>query len=345
NKNLPAYLKIYNFNVSADFRSSSFLMGRKINPHLSSMGASDGIQYELRLKPLSIGIIAGFRPDYRDYGFNADLFQAGIYLYNEKSFKRGMMQNTFAFINQTNSGKTDRRYFYLQHMNSILKNLVFFGTAEMDMYSMKFNSIDSTYSSYTTLKLSNLFLSLSYRLNTKLSLSVSYNNRENTVYYETYKNYLDRLLDFETYQGFLGSATYSPVNRLSIGINSSYRYRQKDPRPGKNLYGFVTYRIPGVETSATASLAKLSTGYLNGNIYSFGISKDLARGKIYTGLNYRYVDYQYTNKEMDPLVQHIGEVNFTWRIISKLALSIYYEGTFESHTSYNRIFAQATLGF
>ena len=92
-------LKIYNLDVSYDFGSrASLLLGRKINPKLSNMGANDGLQFELKFKPLSIGLIAGFRPDYTDYGFNSSLFQAGVYLYNEHRAKNGIMQTTLAAI-------------------------------------------------------------------------------------------------------------------------------------------------------------------------------------------------------------------------------------------------------
>jgi hypothetical protein len=41
----------------------------------------------------------------------------------------------------------------------------------------------------------------------------------------------------------------------------------------------------------------------------------------------------------------MGEFSLTWRIIRKLALSVYYEGTFEKITQYHRIYAQVNMGF
>ncbi|HZX62380.1 MAG TPA: hypothetical protein VFE66_04125 [Bacteroidales bacterium] len=340
-------LKIYNLAISYDFgKKATLLLGRKINPKLSNMGSNDGLQFELKFKPLSIGIIAGYRPNFTDYGFNANLFQFGTYLYNEYAGKKGFMQTTLAFINQTNSWKTDRRFFYVQHVNSLVKNLTFFGSAEVDIFGKEFNILDSTYKIVSTPKLTNLYLSLSYRILRRLSMSLSYSARQNVIYYETYKTYLDRLLDNQTLQGYSLQVNYSPVNKLSIGATASYRFNKLDPKPTQNLYAYLTYsQIPGINTSVTVSTIVLKTGYLNGRIYSAGLSKDLASGKLYMGLTYRYVDYHYNNTEYIPTYQNMGEFSLTWRIIRKLALSVYYEGTFEKITQYHRIYAQVNMGF
>jgi hypothetical protein len=344
--NLFNGLKIYSLNLNYDFgKKASLLLGRKINPKLSNMGANDGLQFEWRFKPLSVGVIAGFRPDYSDYGFNGKLFQAGGYLYNEYAGKHGFMQTTLAFVEQTNDWKTDRRFTYLQHVNSLVKNLVFFGSVEVDLYKLVFNPADSTYSPTNQFSLSNLYLSLSYRIQRKLSMTLSYSARQNVIYYETYKNYLDKLLDYETLQGYQFQVMYAPVKRLSIGVTTAYRFEKTDPRPTKNLYGYVSYsEIPGIRIASTLSATFLETSYIRGNIYSLGISKDLFHGKLYLGATYRYVSYTYYY-DGGSLPQNLGEFNLTWRIIKRFSMSAYYEGTFDKQNSYNRIYAQVNIGF
>jgi phospholipase C len=66
-------------------------------------------------------------------------------------------------------------------------------------------------------------------------------------------------------------------------------------------------------------------------------------GKLYAGLAYRYVDYQYYSEGTLP--QNLAEANLTWRIYKKISLSVYYEGTFEKVHQYNRIYGQLNLGF
>jgi hypothetical protein len=345
-KNLFTGLKVYNLNLNYDFNKTfSLLVGRKINPKLSNMGANDGAQFEMRFKPITVGIIAGFRPNYSDYGFNANLFQFGGYLFNQYAGKRGTMQTTLAFVQQTNSWKTDRRFAYLQHVNSLVKNITFFGSAELELYRLTFNSQDSTYSPSSTPRLTNLYLSLNYRVIKQLTLAFSYSAMKNIMYYETYKSYLDKLQDPATLQGYILQVAFRPVNNLSIGVTTAYRFEKNDPKDTKNLYGYVTYsQIPGIRVSATASVTLLQTSYMGGNIYGLGLTRDLFSGKLNMGLKYRYVKYNYYSSEFTD-VQNVGEVTLTWRIYKKISMSVYYEGTFTKENQYNRIYGQLNLGF
>ncbi|MCK7529797.1 MAG: hypothetical protein MZV63_01430 [Marinilabiliales bacterium] len=55
-------LKIYNLSIRYDLNeSTSFSLGRRINPRIASMGATDGIQFEKSVKNFTIGVLAGSR--------------------------------------------------------------------------------------------------------------------------------------------------------------------------------------------------------------------------------------------------------------------------------------------
>jgi hypothetical protein len=339
-------LKIYDLSLSYDIgRNSHLLLGRKINPKFSNIGAIDGLQYELKIKSFSAGVIGGFRPDLSNYGFNSSLFQYGGYLYQEHKVKRGSMQNTLAFIEQSNAGNTDRRFAYFQHSNSLIANLYFFGSAELDLYNKVLNVEDSTYNQDHSPKISNLYLSLRYRVMKKLSLSVSYSARKNIVYYESYKSFLDKMLESETLQGYSFHFNYNPVGSLSIGLTASYRFQNQDARDSKNIHGYMTYLVPVMKMNTTASFTWIDASYLGGNIYGLGLSRDLVKGKLDAGINYRYVDYLYSPYDYST-VQHIGELNLCWRILPKLSLITYFEGTFEkSDNRYQRIYIRLSQAF
>jgi len=345
-------LKIYNLNISYAFNQHHTVwIGRKINPRISNAGAIDGLQYELKTGSFTFGVIAGTRPDYRDYSFNMNLLQAGGYVGHDLSNKNGSMQTTVAFIDQLNKGMTDRRFAYLQHTNALLKNLFFFGSVEVDLYKRTMNPVDTAISRDTTYKqdnsprFSNLYLSLRYRPVRQLSLSFSYSARQNIIYYETYKSIVDKLLEDATVQGFNIQVSYSPLKLLSIGANAGYRSSRHDPRPTKNLYSYITYsQIPGINVAAILSATILETGYLSGKIYSLGLSRDMARGKLSAGLNYRYVSYKFSSGE-NQMIQHMGEINFNWRILKKLSLGLYYEGTFEKFSKFHRVYLNLNQRF
>jgi len=146
-------------------------------------------------------------------------------------------------------------------------------------------------------------------------------------------------------QGYRLAINYRPVKKLSIGVSGSYRFQKEDPRSTRNLYTYITYsQIPAIKISSTISFIILETGYLSGKVYSVGITKDFFSGKFYTGLAYRHVGYRFSNSGSH-LIQNLGELSLTWRIIRKLSFSLYYEGTFEKIYQYNRIYARLNFRF
>jgi hypothetical protein len=333
-------LKIYNFSLRYDISEKTRIwLGRKINYRLSSMGAIDGLQFEQVLGTFTLGAVAGSRPDYEDYGLNMNLFQYGIYISHDFENGAGRMENTLAFMDQENDWNTDRRFIYFQHTNTLLRHLFFMATAEFDLYSIA----DGT--SKNTFDLSNIYLLLRYRARDNLTISASYTARQQIIYYETYRDYLDRLLENPALQGFRLMINYRPVKHLSIGARGSYRFRPDDPQPATDAYGYIMYSmVPGIRAALTGSVTWLETSYLKGWIYSIGLSRDIVPGKLFGALNYRYASYDFNTTDL-PAVQHIGEVNLNWRIYRKLSLGLYYECTFEEAITFNRVFVNLTQRF
>lgn len=334
-------LKIYNLSVNYKFSDQYQLwFGRKINPKLSSVGAIDGLQYEMKFAAFTVGLIAGSRPDYRNYSYNFNLLQFGGYVAHEYKTDHGNMLTSFAIIDQENSGFTDRRFAYFQHANALVKNMYFFGSAEFDLYK-RVNDVTNN-----TFNLSNLYVSLRYRIIRPLSVSLSYSNRQNVVYYETYdKDFIERLLDTEGTQGYLFQVNYRPGRSVFMGVKTGYRFRKQDPLPTKNLYAYVTMsRVPGVQASITVSATLLETSYLSGKIYSLSLNKELVPAKLDGSIGYRLVQYDFLNSESS-LTQNMAELSMTYRITKKLYCSLNAEGTFEKEYNYQRVYFNITQRF
>jgi hypothetical protein len=130
-----------------------------------------------------------------------------------------------------------------------------------------------------------------------------------------------------------------------MGITGSYRNRDNDPQASKNVYGYITLsQIPRLSVSTTFSATFIETAYLSGRILSLGVTKDLVKAKLSTGVDYRFVDYSFVNADQN-MIQHIGEWYLTWRLYKKLSLSCYYEGSFDTDNTSHRVYAQMRLGF
>lgn len=332
-ENIYNGLKIYDLNLrlEASERTTVWL-GRKINPKISSIGAIDGVQFEVNNNHFYWGAVAGFRPDYSDYSFNKSLFEFGAFGGHIAKNEIGVMQTSLAGFNQTNSGNTDRRFVYLQHDNSLLKNLNLFFSSEVDLYKV-INGVPMN-----ELTLTSLYLLLNYRVSKKLSFSTSYDNRKNIIYYETYKNYIDVMLADATRQGVQLRVNYRPVNYLSMSMSTSYWDRTGDSKPTKNINGFLTYtQLPILEASTSLTVNALQTSYVNGMIYGIRFDKDFMNGKLNWGLNYRYVDYTYLNNSKK-LLEHIAATDLSTQFSRKFSLSVSYEGTFEQQNTYHQIY-------
>jgi len=333
-------LKIYNLSARYDFsKKTTLLAGRSINPKLSSVGAIDGLQFEQKLGHFTAGLFSGSRPDYTDYSIDPSLFQFGAYLGHEVQGAHGRMQNTLGLIEQRNAGAIDRRFMYFQHSNNLVTNLYFFGSVEADLYQVTNNQ------PVTVFRLYNTFLSLRYRIIRPLSVSVSYSARNNLIYYESYKSFIDRLLEDKTLQGWRARVNYRPVKGLYLGVSGSYRYRKDDPVPTENLHGYATYTsVPGIGGAVTGTVTWMQSAYLNGMIYGLGYDHDLLSGKLSAGIQYHYVDQTYSKNEV-AVAQHVGEASVYWNIWKKLSLSVNYEGTFEKDVIYHRVYLNLSQRF
>jgi hypothetical protein len=334
-------LKIYNLAIKYETKKDlNIYFGRKINPNLSNLGAIDGVQVEKKFNGFTLGAFAGSRPNYSDYSYNFDLFQAGLFAGHElKNRMGGLMRNNIAIVEQQNNWNTDRRFIYFQHYQTLIKDVSIFGSAEMDLYK-KINGV-----SQNSFQLTNLYLMIRYRILRNLSVSASYSNRNNIIYYETYKSFIDRLIEQTSLQGFRFSVNYRPINKLSFGARASYRSRKTDLKPSINLNAYLNYlSIPFINTSATVSATYLETSYLKGTIYSLNLNKDLVKRKLYGSLNYRYVIYNYSFSDMITH-QHIPEIQLNWRILKDLRASLAVEAIFEDDYQYQRVYINLSKRF
>lgn len=339
--NLFDALKIYSLSVRYDMNNTTHLsLGRRINPVLTNIGAMDGLQFDKSINKFSFGIVAGTRPDFNDYGFNLKLFQTGAYLAMKSKSTTSFSETSLAFMQQMNNWKTDRRFLYFQHSNSIVRNFYLFTTLEADLYQLNIDTVNHTETPKSTFNLTGLYVSLSYRAGSKLSFSGSYDARKNVMYYETYKSYVDRVLENELRQGFRVQASYRVAKNMTLGIQSGYRFLRSDPHTSKNLYSYFTYsQIPGLNMSATFSATILQSGFTRGKIFSLNLTQDWFKGKVQAGVGYRYVDYRLPEVQIN-VPQHMGEASLYWLITNKMSFSVNYEGTFEKQDRYNRVYLQ-----
>lgn len=335
-------LKIYSLSVNYDVTSKTQIaIGRKMNPKIASIGAIDGLQAETKAGNFTFGAVAGTSPDYTDYSFNPKQFEYGGYLSHEINNKSGNMSTSLAVFQQTSYGMTDRRFVYFQHDNSLIKNINLFVSTEVDLYALK-DSLPTN-----TISLTSLYLSLRYRVSKQVSAYLSYDARKNVIYYETFKNYLDLLLQDATRQGYQLRINYRPSNSISSSLTGGYRFQKNDIHPMLNVNGFLTFvKVPGINSSVTFSTNWIKSSYVDGMIYGIQLDKELVPSKLSTGIYYRLVDNKYLNANSGPRsLQHMAALELSWQISKKMYFSANYDGTFEKSNKYHSIYVSLTQRF
>lgn len=312
------FFRVYNLAVKYDIDSTlSLTVGRKINNKASSLGAIDGIQGEKFFGKNYAGIIAGFRPDIFDYGFNFDLLEYGAYLGRKTTNKRFYSQTTLGLLEQRNKGQIDRRYAYFQHSSTIGRKLNFFGSFELDLYKkvLEVTSVEP--------RLTNFYVSGRYRITKRIDLTVSYDSRKRIVYYETLKTEVEQMLDDDiARQGIRARVNVKPLKYVNTGVSYSRRFQIDNQNKSDNINGYVSLsKIPVINGSFSVNFNMNRSRYLESQILSFRHSRSMLNNKLSADLYFRMVNYKYLTSELKFGQQYYG-ANFTYRITNKLSFSI-----------------------
>jgi hypothetical protein len=336
-----ADFKIYSMALSYASENGIVLsMGRKMNNHLANMGAIDGLQIEKKFKKLTLGAFGGTRPDNQDYSFNSNLVQFGGYMAHEIVTSNGPIQTSIAFAEQKYFSATDRRFIYFQHSNAWLKKLQFFYSIECELFQ-NINQIKTN-----RFNLTSTYFSLRYKPSNKISFTTSYDNRKNIIYYETYRSYIEQLINQETRQGFRLQMNYRVHPLINLSLSSFYRFQSNRPDPTKNYFANLSFsQIPKLKASFNMNFNYMNTYYFSGSILGTSITKDLFKGLVSTELSYRKVDYRFFNKDQGTLNQHIWGFSLNIYGKKRTSLMVSYEGTYEPNVQYGRYYLSLTKRF
>jgi hypothetical protein len=294
---------IYNLALKYDVDPTfSLTLGRKINNKTSSLGAIDGLQAEKYFGKNYVGIIAGFRPDINDYGFNSKLLEYGGYIGRAINNKSLYSQTTLGLLQQTNNGQIDRRYGYFQHSSTILKKLNLFSSLEFDLY----NKVDTI--AKNSINLTNLYVSARYKFSRKFNLMLSYDSRKRILYYETYQTEIERLLnDNEARQGVRMRMNIKPAKNIYSGFSYSKRFQSSNQNKSDNINGYVSWsNIPQIGGRFSLNYNNNKSDYMQSSIISLSHSRELIRNKLSADFYFRKVDYDYFNNNATSKQNYYG---------------------------------------
>lgn len=214
-----------------------------------------------------------------------------------------------------------------------------FSSMEIDLFKKVNNTVSTTFSP------SSIFLSLRYKINKQFSINSSYDALKNVIYFESFKNYIDQIIEQEVRQGLRFGINIDPLKNVSLGINGGYRFQadKKDPSRNADIY-LSYYNIPGIQMNISLSGTYLSTDYLSGTLAGIRLNKSFNQDKWSLESSYRQVHYQYGNTEV-PLNQRIAEMGLNMRIMKKISFSLHGEGTFDASRQYYSLYCNLMKRF
>ena len=339
-KELNKAIRIYDLSVNYKFNNMySITLGRTVNRKISNLSAIDGIQFNANYSFLNLGLILGSRPNISDYGYNFKYFEYGFYLNRSDKINNSYLENTLAYIEQTNNYKTDRRFLYFQHNNNLIRNVNIFLSSEVDIYKREKGISKSDF------RFTSIYASARFSPTQWINFTTSYDARKNVVYYETYQSYSDSLLEIESRQGFKFRTAIKPLRYLNLTASYGYRYRGENYKSTNNYSASVSYsQLPYINSSAYVGYNYLSTNYLLGKIVDARLSKYLFDGKLNLGLGARRIQYDF-EYSTERLIQTNLLIDASFNLNRLLTASISYEGTFEKTTTYSRIYLNINSRF
>lgn len=232
-------------------------------------------------------MILGSRPDLRDYWFNTHLIQIGLFYNRIDSLYSSSIQNSLGFIEQTNNFKSDRRFIFIEHSNNLIPNTTSFFMSEIDFFNMTNLGIKEQ------INITSLYTGFNIRIMKHLNFSLSFDSRKNFFYLNEYRNQIDSLIIDNFRNGIKIFSSYSPINGLRL---SAYYYQSKlknERKSANNIGASIFYYSDFLfNSSFSVSLNNYKSNFINGNNFSFTISRDLSE---FGNLSLSYKNYEFNS--------------------------------------------------
>jgi hypothetical protein len=332
-------LKIYDLSIGYKMNKFSIWLGRHMNNNISSVGPVDGLQIEKRFGKFAFGGVIGSRPDFLHMGLNSNLFEFGAYINRVDSIDNRMMQSSIAIFQQSNHGKTDRRFLYFQHNNNILNNLYLFFSSEIDLFKLHNNKAQSDFS------LTSLYLSTQYTPVRLLTINLSYDARRSVIYYETFKSLYDSLFENQLRQGLRLSFFIRPFRGMFLNLGGGYSFQKGDIKPSRNFNISVTKSdIPFLDISASITFNRILSNYQSGTVYGITLTKYIPFNftSISAGISKLQYNFGGFTGNLD---QKVLTLQISTKLVNHVYFNIYYEGDFQGKTTFGRIMAGINYRF
>ncbi len=280
--------RIYSLALSYDNDEAflNFRLGRIISNTFSGIGYIDGLLLQQNVsKAFRLGLFAGTQPQWQYARFQSSIQKYGAYInIRHGDYGARRYEGTLAAAGEYHGSTVSREFLYLQNtLNNPSWDL--YQSAEIEL-----NRDWRKAKTGSSISLSNLYLSVNYRILSQLSAGLSLDDRTNYYTYEI-RSLADSLFDDAMRYGLRANINWRLSSHWSGFINGGLRKRETD---SQNTYSYAA----GLQKTNLSALRLYMNINASGfvNYYSDGYHGSLQVGKTFTrghDLSWEYGNYSY----------------------------------------------------
>ena len=310
----------FTFNYDAADAFLTYKLGRIISNAFSGVGYIDGALANLKLTDtFHFGVFAGTQPDWRTSDFQTEIQKYGGYFkYDRGTYGSQKINVILAGVGEYHGGVVSREFLYFQTSYYHGRRWSFYQNLELDV-----NRGWRKKKAGQTVNLTGLYVNANYHITSKISASLSYDNRKNYYTYEL-RNLADSLFDDAFRHGLRANFYFNVFNNYQISLNFGMREKATDANftysYGLNLwrrnffskYNRIGFRFSGFD-----------------NIFATGFNPNLTFSRYFWGGHYlifSYGNYYYQLKNLND-----NKLNQWIRILGQIELParFYLNSTYE----------------
>jgi len=260
--------------------------GRLASSQFSGVGYIDGAMAQwVRSERHAFGLFAGVQPEWQHTDVSTDIQKYGLsYGFDHDSGDHSRFRSNWALVGEYHGSEINREFAYLQNSYHNRK-LYLHQSAEIEL-----NRDWRKDRAGSSVELSNLFATIQYRAHPRLSIGLSYDDRQNYYTFELL-NRDELFFDQLSRQGYRANVQLKLPASTFVNANYGYRKREGDEDHTTSYYANI-YKNNLFAQGWTVNLRV--NGY--DNLYSSGTNAALRLGRRFrsgTSVHVEYANYDY----------------------------------------------------
>jgi hypothetical protein len=284
-------LSVYQLSLEYQFSNFSISLGRVFPYTGYGTDWTDGIQFLMKSRNITIGFIGGTQPS--RWNNSLSLSDPKFSFFVVRGFRGSFLTGNLAlsYSKILKNKKLDEDFLSVQNIFRILNFADFHQSVQFDLNDVQNGS------KIRKVKLRNLFTSIVFTTTTWLRLGIDFNEYRSAYLFETMKDFPDTLFDKRLRKDIRGRVfIYLPFD-ANLNLTTTIKFIEGEKQRDQFTSAYLNFDDIfsfGVRTGV--SLAKSRFGVIFGKEISF--DKSLFNGEINANVSFNSYDYKTSSGEV-----------------------------------------------